>query len=49
MYSILGISTIGHFLGASPDIPAFFFATIFTDFFTGAAMLAFGVATLRQA
>lgn len=48
VYSVLGISTIGHFLGPSPDIPVFFFVTIFTDFLTGAAMLVFGCATLRQ-
>ena len=47
-YSFVGISTIGHFLGPSPDIPPFFFATIFTDFLTGMAMLGFGIATLRQ-
>lgn len=35
-----------NFLGPSPDISPFFFATIFTDFLTGTAMLAFGVATL---
>lgn len=46
--SILGVSTIGHFLGPSPEIPAFFFVTIFTDFLTGTAMLAFGLFTLRQ-
>jgi hypothetical protein len=40
-------STIGHFLGPSPDIPPFFFVTIFTDFLTGAAMLGFGAATLK--
>lgn len=48
VYSVLGISTIGHFLGPSPEIPAFFFVTIFTDFLTGTAMLLFGLATLRQ-
>jgi hypothetical protein len=47
-YSILGISTIGHFLGPSPEIPALFFATTFTDFLTGTAMLVFGLITLRQ-
>jgi len=46
-YSILGISTIGHFLGPSPDIPAFFFVTIFTDFVTGTAMLAFDISGVR--
>lgn len=49
VYSIVGIATIGHFLGGSPDIPAFFFITIFTDFLTGTAMLLFGLATLREA
>ena len=47
IYSIVGISTIGHFLGPSPEIPPFFFVTIFTDFLTGTAMLGFGVATLK--
>jgi hypothetical protein len=47
-YSTLGISTIGHFLGPSPEIPTFFFVTIFTDFLTGTAMLVFGLVTLRQ-
>jgi hypothetical protein len=49
VYSVVGTTTIGHFLGSSPDIPAFFFITIFTDFITGMAMLIFGIATLRSA
>jgi hypothetical protein len=40
-YSLLGISTLAHFLDASPDIPAFFYATIFTDALAGASILAF--------
>ena len=48
VYSGLGISTIGHFLAPSPDIPPFFFLTIFTDFLTGGAMLVFGLATLNR-
>src|SRR5262249_13877707 len=28
-YSFLGITTVGHFLGGVPDIPPFFFVTIF--------------------
>lgn len=48
-YSVLGVSTIGHFLGPSPDIPTFFFVTIFTDFLTGTAVLIFGIVTLRSA
>jgi hypothetical protein len=47
-YSVVGVSTIGHFLGPTPEIPAFFFVTIFTDFLTGTAMLVFGLITLRQ-
>lgn len=42
------ISTIGHFLAPAPDIPPFFFVTIFTDFLTGMAMLVFGLLTLRD-
>lgn len=38
----------GHSLGPSPDIPPFSFATDFTDFLTGTAMLVFGIATLRS-
>lgn len=49
VYSVLGASTIGHFLGPSPDIPVFFFVTIFTDFLTGTAILVFGISTLRRA
>ena len=48
-YSPLGITTVGHFLGGNPDIPTFFYVTIFTDFLTGVAMLIFGIATLRSA
>jgi hypothetical protein len=40
-YSFTGLITLGHFLDGVPDIPAFFFATIFTDFLAGVAMLAF--------
>jgi hypothetical protein len=47
-YSGLGISTLGHFLEPTPDIPPFFIATIFTDFLTGAAILIFGFWTLRE-
>lgn len=46
-YSVVGISSIGHFSGPTPHIPLFFFMTIFTDFFTGAAMLGFAVVTLK--
>jgi len=49
VYSIVGISTIGHFLGPAPDIPTFFFVTIFTDFLTGAGIFLFGIVTLHKA
>jgi hypothetical protein len=41
VYSITGIVTLGHFIYGSPRIPAFFYATLFTDALTGLAMLAF--------
>ena len=40
-YSFLGIVTLGHFVDGSPDIPAFWYATIFTDAIVGFAALAF--------
>jgi hypothetical protein len=42
-YSFTGISTLGHFLYGSPDIPPVWYATIFTDGLTGLAVLAFTV------
>ncbi len=42
-YSPLGMSTPGHFLGGVPHIEPFFFATIFTDFATGLAVLLFAL------
>lgn len=47
-YSGLGISTIGHFIGGVPDIPPVFFATIFTDFFTGLSMLYLAIWCVRS-
>ena len=47
-YSFTGLSTLGHFLYGTPDIPAFFFATIFTDALTGAAVLAFALWSMAQ-
>ena len=41
IYSVTGISTLGHFLNGTPKIPAFFFATIFTDGLAGLSVLAF--------
>jgi hypothetical protein len=42
-YSPLGISTIFHFAAGVPQVPPFFFATIFTDFITGLAVLFFAL------
>ena len=40
-YAPLGLLTLGHFLSGSPDIPPFFYATIFTDGISGLAVLGF--------
>jgi hypothetical protein len=42
-YSALGISTIFHFAAGVPQVPPFFFVTIFTDFITGLAVLVFAL------
>jgi hypothetical protein len=41
VYSLTGLATFGHFIYGSPHIPAFFYATLFTDGLTGLAVLAF--------
>lgn len=46
-YAPVGLITMGHFLGGNPDIPAFFYATIFTDLIAGLAVLGFAVWSLR--
>ena len=47
-YSLLGLSTLGHFLDGNPDIAAFWYATIFTDAIAGAAILVFALRSARQ-
>lgn len=47
-YSVLGLTTLGHFFGGNPDIPPLFYATLFTDFLAGSALLAFAAWTFRQ-
>lgn len=47
-YSLLGLTTLGHFFGGNPDIPPFFYATLFTDFLAGSALLAFVAWTFRR-
>jgi hypothetical protein len=55
IYSLTGLITPLHFVYGSPDIPAFWYATIFTDFLAGASIIAFVAwsasrpARLRQA
>lgn len=41
VYSLTGLVTLGHFLYGNPHIPAFFYATLFTDALSGLAVLAF--------
>ena len=40
VYSLTGLATMGHFIYGNPRIPAFFYATLFTDALTGLAALA---------
>ena len=47
-YSMLGFTTLGHFLGGNPDIPPLFYVTLFTDFLAGSALRAFVAWSLRQ-
>ena len=49
IYSLAGLVTPAHFLSGEPDIPAFFYATIFTDFVAGAAIVAFVAWSARRA
>jgi hypothetical protein len=51
VYSLAGIITPGHFLTGVPQVPAFFFVTIFTDGLAGLALWIFLVwawATLNR-
>lgn len=41
VYSLTGLATMGHFIYGNPRIPALFYATLFTDFLAGLAVLAF--------
>ncbi|WP_152547073.1 hypothetical protein [Amycolatopsis orientalis] len=43
VFSLSGLASLGHFLVGVPQIPAFWFATIFTD--TASALLLWGFAT----
>jgi hypothetical protein len=43
VYSLTGLATLGHFIYGNPKIPAFFYATLFTDALAGLAVLAFAL------
>ena len=47
-YSVLGWFTLGHFTQGNPDIPAFWYATIFTDAIGAAALTAWVVWSSRS-
>jgi hypothetical protein len=47
-YAMLGFTTLGHFMGGNPDIPPFFYVTLFTDFLAGSALLVFVAWTFEQ-
>jgi hypothetical protein len=46
VYSLTGLTTPLHFIDGNPEIPAFFYVTIFTDGVAGAAILAFVSASI---
>jgi hypothetical protein len=43
LYSLLGITTLGHFAQGAVEIPTVFYVSIFTDAITGFAALTFAV------
>lgn len=43
VYSVAGLITPAHFVFGEPQIPAFFYATLFTDALAGLAVLAFAL------
>src|SRR4051812_40514001 len=46
LYSLLGLATLGHFAFGNPHIPAFFYATLFTDALTALAVVGFALVAL---
>jgi hypothetical protein len=48
LYSALGLITPLHFTAGNPDIPPFFYATIFTDGLAGLSLLAFALFSVRE-
>lgn len=45
LYSLTGLTTPLHFLSGNPEIPAFFYVTIFTDGLAGLSIAAFVLAS----
>ena len=48
LYAPLGLLTPLHFVQGNPDIPAFFYATIFTDALAGLAVVGFVIWSVRR-
>jgi hypothetical protein len=48
LYAPLGLLTPAHFLYGEPDIPRFFYATLFTDALAGLAVVGFVVWSARR-
>lgn len=48
LYAPLGLVTPAHFLYGDPDIPAFFYVTIFTDGIAGLAVMGFVAWSARR-
>jgi hypothetical protein len=47
-YGLWAMVSLGHFTTGNPDIPPFWYATIFTDVLAGALVLAFVAAAARR-
>jgi hypothetical protein len=48
LYAPLGLITPFHFVQGNPDIPAFFYATIFTDALAGLAVVGFVIWSVNR-
>lgn len=47
IYALMPLTTPGHFVDGTPDIPPFWFATIFTDALAGLGLIVFVIASSR--
>lgn len=48
VYAVLPLATLGHFTVGKPDIPLFWYATIFTDALAGVMVVAFVLWSLSR-